>query len=72
MQVNVTHPFVQVLPDGRVSRTDAATYLGRSPKTLAEWSRLGAGPQPRKVGGRIFYLLEDLEAFVSHGVRRAC
>ena len=28
---------VRVLPDGRMSRKDAATYLGRAEKTLAMW-----------------------------------
>ena len=58
---------VKVLPDGRLDRTNAAIYLGRSPKTLAEWGRLGLGPRSFLVGGRRFYRLEDLERFV--GVR---
>ena len=62
---------VRVLPDGRVSREDAATFLGKKPKTLAEYQRKGLGPLPRKVGGRVFYLLRDLEAFVSTGAREA-
>ena len=62
---------VRVLPDGRVSRADAATFLGRSPRTLADWSRLGTGPLPRKVGGRIFYYMRDLEAFRDTGARVA-
>jgi hypothetical protein len=62
---------VRVLPDGRVSRQDAAAYLGRRPKTLAEWQRLGLGPMPRKVGGRVFYRLEDLEAFRDFGSRQS-
>lgn len=61
---------VRVLPDGRVSRADAATFLGRTPKTLAEWSRLGLGPRPHRVGGRIFYFLDDLQAFVASGARK--
>lgn len=62
---------VKVLPDGRVSRSDAATFLGYSPKTLAEYSRLGKGPMPRRVGGRVFYYLQDLEAFRDTGAREA-
>ena len=58
---------VQVLPDGRLDRTNAAIYLGRSPKTLAEWGRLGLGLKSFLVGGRRFYRLSDLERFVEGG-----
>lgn len=67
----VEHVQVRVLPDGRVSRADAAAFLGYTPKTLACWSSLGLGPLPRKVGGRIFYLLKDLEAYRDTGAREA-
>ncbi|HEY1606557.1 MAG TPA: helix-turn-helix domain-containing protein [Allosphingosinicella sp.] len=62
---------VRVLPDGRVSREDAARYLGKKSKTLAEYARLGVGPVPRKTGGRVFYRLADLEAYVATGAREA-
>jgi hypothetical protein len=62
---------IRVLPDGRVNRNDAAAFLGRSPNTLADWSRLGLGPVPRQVGGRIFYYMRDLEAFRDTGARQA-
>ena len=62
---------IRVLPDGRVSRADAATYLGRSAKTMADWYSKGIGPRARKVGGRVFYFLADLEAFAATGAREA-
>ena len=62
---------IRVMPDGRVNRRDAAAYLDRNPKTLADWARLGTGPRPRKVGGRVFYYLRDLEAFRDTGAREA-
>ena len=65
------HVSIRILPDGRMSRADAAAFLGRSPKTLADWSRIGLGPRPRKVGGRIFYYLRDLEAYRDTGAREA-
>ena len=55
---------VRVLPDGRLSRKDAAKYLGRAEKTLAMWGMVGQGPRSVKVGGRIFYFKDDLDAFV--------
>lgn len=54
---------VRVLPDGRVSRSDAAAFLGRKPKTLAMWALERRGPQIIKVGGRCFYRLADLQHF---------
>ncbi len=55
---------VRVLPDGRLSRKDAAKYLGRAEKTLAMWETEGKGPQSVLVGGRRFYFKDVLDAFV--------
>ena len=55
---------VRVLPDGRMTRRDAAAYLGLSEKTLAMWALEGRGPQAVKVGGRIFYFQADLDRFI--------
>ena len=54
---------VRVLPDGRLSRRDAAKFLGLAPKTLAMWSMNHRGPAAVRVGGRIFYQLEELRRF---------
>jgi hypothetical protein len=56
---------VRVLPDGRMSRRDAARYLGWSEKTLAMKASEGKGPQVVKVGGLCFYFKADLDAFIS-------
>ncbi len=55
---------VRVLPDGRMSREDAARYLGRKPKTLAMWQLEGKGPPSVKVGGRRFYYKAALDSFI--------
>ena len=55
---------VRVLPDGRLTRADAARYLGRAKKTLEMWAMEGKGPRSVRVGGRIFYFKRDLEDFV--------
>ena len=34
-----------------------------SPRTLERWRYQGTGPQYLKVGGRVVYRLEDVEAF---------
>ena len=54
---------ITATPDGRVSRNEAARYLGFKPKTLAEWHRLGIGPKSHLVGGRRFYRLDDLKTY---------
>ena len=55
---------VRILPDGRMTRKDAATYLGRKPKTLAMWELEGKGPKSVKVGGRRFYFKAVLDAYI--------
>ena len=58
---------VRVLPDGRMTRPDAARYLGHTPKTLAMWQLQGKGPRSVLVGGRRFYFKADLDAFIRGG-----
>jgi hypothetical protein len=60
----IEQPRVRVLPDGRMARDDAARYLGHKPKTLAMWAFQGKGPRFVRVGGRVFYFKEDLDAFI--------
>ena len=61
---------VNVMPDGRVCLNDAAAYLGFAAKTLHNWIGRGIGPRSIKIGGRRFYRLTDLQAFVaSQGAR---
>lgn len=55
---------VRVLPDGRLSRKNAAVYLGRAEKTLATWETEGKGPRSVLVGGRRFYFKDDLDSFI--------
>ena len=69
----IEHVKVRILPDGRMARGDAALYLGHQPKTLAMWALQGKGPRFVKVGGRVFYFKDDLDAFIrgqSRGFRR--
>ncbi len=55
---------VRVLPDGRLTRKDAAKYLGRAEKTLAMWEMERKGPLSVLVGGRRFYFKDALDAFI--------
>ena len=56
----------RILPDGRVTRRDAAAYLGNKEKTLAMWQLQGRGPPSVKVGGRRYYFLADLDDFIAN------
>jgi hypothetical protein len=52
---------VRVLPDGRMTRRDAARYLGFSEKTLAMWALSKKGPPSVRLGGRCWYYIGDLD-----------
>lgn len=41
-----------------------------SPRTLERWRWLQQGPQYLKIGGRVIYRLEDIEAFEARGRHR--
>jgi hypothetical protein len=64
-RAHVERVRVRVLPDGRLSRRNAALYLGCSSRTLEGWNYAGKGPTPHTVGGRVFYYLRDLDAFIA-------
>jgi hypothetical protein len=40
-----------------------------SPRTLEQWRWLGQGPRFMKLGGRVAYRLEDIEAFEAEQLR---
>jgi len=42
---------------------DLAARWHVSPRTLERWRWLGTGPTFLKVGGRVIYRLEDVEAY---------
>jgi hypothetical protein len=62
--VELERPRIRVLPDGRMTRGNAAAYLGYAEKTLAIWIGQGKGPKMIKVGGRCFYYKTDLDEFI--------
>jgi len=63
-RVGLEQVRARVLPDGRLSAADAARYLGRNPKTLANWRSTGIGPAWTRNGGRIFYRLSALRRWM--------
>ncbi len=41
--------------------TEAATYVGLSPRTMEKHRTYGMGPVYRKLGNRVVYAIEDLD-----------
>jgi len=52
-----------------LSQTDLANRWRMSPRTLERWRFTGEGPQFIKLGGRVVYRLEDIEAFEIRQIR---
>ena len=53
----------------KLNTEEAATYLGIRPNTLEVWRCKHKGPRYAKIGSRVLYDLDDLEAFfISRGV----
>lgn len=63
-------PTPRVTP--RFVRThDAAAFLGLSGRTLEKHRCTGTGPLFRKLGGRVVYAIEDLEAWAAARTRNS-
>lgn len=54
-----------------VTIPDAAIHLGLSRRTLEKHRCYGTGPTFRKLGGRVVYAIDDLEAWAELGTRRS-
>ncbi|MGB8842177.1 MAG: helix-turn-helix domain-containing protein [Aliidongia sp.] len=59
------------LPPQYLRTPDAARFLGLSGRTLEKHRTFGTGPTYRKLGGRIVYLIGDLEAWANLGTRQS-
>lgn len=51
-------------PKTRLRPPEAATYLGLTEKTLANWRSQDVGPAYIKVAGRVQYLVADLDQWL--------
>jgi len=51
----------------RLSRRDAAAYLGLSKVTLARWAMLGKGPQYVVIGNKAMYMVAHLDHYLTNG-----
>ena len=61
----MTSPDIQIYPDGRLDRANAALYTGFAVKTLAMHASAGTGPRFQKIGGRVFYRRDELDAWLT-------
>lgn len=50
---------------------DAAIHLSLSRRTLEKHRCYGTGPVYRKLGGKVVYAIDDLDAWAALGVRRS-
>lgn len=48
---------------------EAARFLGLSGRTLEKHRTYGTGPTYRKIGGRVVYVLEDLQSWAERGAK---
>ena len=55
-------------PIRHLNQIDLSRRWSLSPRTLERWRWLGQGPSFLKVGGRVVYRLEDIEAFEARGL----
>jgi predicted DNA-binding transcriptional regulator AlpA len=62
------HP---ALPPRLLRTEEAARWLGLSARTLEKHRCTGGGPAYRKLGGRVVYMVDDLQAWVDAGTRRS-
>jgi len=52
-----------------LNQVELARRWKLSPRTLERWRWLGQGPRFMKLGGRVAYRLEDIEAFEAEQLR---
>lgn len=56
-------------PVKHLSQRELSVRWTVSPRTLERWRWLGEGPHYLKIGGRVAYRLEDVEAYESAHMR---
>ena len=57
------------LPPRYLRTPEAARFLGLSGRTLEKHRTYGTGPRYAKLGGRVVYQLDDLQAWVARGAK---
>jgi predicted DNA-binding transcriptional regulator AlpA len=59
------------MPQRFLRTPEAARFLGLSGRTLEKHRTYGTGPQYRKIGGRVVYALDDLQAWAARGAKNS-
>jgi hypothetical protein len=67
VQVSIEHSPARasVAPRRLFDPQEASDYLRMAKQTLARWRCYGLGPRFVRIGGRIFYDVADLDAFIT-------
>ena len=60
-------PQVPTIPPRFLRTKEAAEFLSLSARTLEKHRTYGTGPAFRKLGGRVVYAIDDLEAWADRG-----
>ena len=61
-------PEPAILPPRFLRTKEAADFLSLSARTLEKHRTYGTGPAYRKLGGRVVYAVDELEAWAARGV----
>ena len=59
------------LPPRYLRTQEAARFLGLSERTLEKHRTYGTGPIYRKLGGRVVYSVDDLQAWAERGAKQS-
>lgn len=59
------------IPPRYLRTPEAARFLGLSGRTLEKHRTYGTGPRYSKLGGRVVYRIDDLQAWVDRGAKRS-
>ena len=56
-------------PIKHLNQVEVARRWSLSPRTLERWRWIGQGPRFLKIGGRVVYRLDDIEAYEAEQLR---
>ena len=56
-------------PTRHLNAVELSRRWSLSPRTLERWRWMGTGPEFLKIGGRVVYRLEDIEAYETESRR---
>ena len=69
MPENIQADAHQGKPIRHLNQVELSRRWSISPRTLERWRWLGQGPRYLKIGGRVVYRLDDVEAYEAQQVR---